>query len=833
MIGYLDLKDVLAEIFQDNNCICEEDISNLKGRKLGISFYEIVSDLVLDIVKQGSWDKALAEIKKKFEYHDIDTLFVLPGTNISMGKDIQYAFWRIKHEWWKMELFKNLYENTKHKQIDKFKTAIQEISEIYLYDGFTGYFVFHHIRSYLVKTFKSFTKDSIVAPQIVGTQLAWLYDNAIVDAVMGNPTYFIYNTIDQIISNINHTKKKFSFYDLNKFAQALNLSVAQARMIILAVYIKFTLDKELSASPKFLSASRDRVLEFKKNYRLEIDKRKKVIYDVIEKMRPVITGTETSMQLTKIIATTLDLHKTDVANCYNMLMKSPVMTSEGELIIYPEKRSLSKTFILDTSCRELVCFYSMGYIDDDIFYLMNKTTDHTYSLSPPRADSMESDYCLTNFYVPVLQKALFKVFKVFNKSTIKLEDIIFQLRLQNGNPMPLHVEPEDIRLYTLYTAKSHNSISFYNCLNEFCSVLVKNEFPQEINHDLSLSENELLFYVHLSLLDELKYINLKESKVLVLGASFVKGGLSKFEDQTLLFFELLKLGLIKGQKLHPSNIENINKLTIQDLSVNNSSSRDSYELDKNSDKSDLTQIQKEFYQALRYFEELHAFQRSLTLYQIESNIDKVFETLKDIKNQLKYDNVENFQSLCSILDEAVSKNIHMITLISKLVILGEFKYINSQKLTDYETQQFDQCLKVVSNTFYRKLAVDLVYVFLSTNTRHDLSVLDKAFSRLPFNNIGSPEVAALIKIIFTKFVVYKALEPYKVPYKLALGEQIKRSVIEDSLNNEFDLTAALNDRIEFFDYLLQTCSYKQDAFKEVIENLTEAKLFLEHYITNS
>lgn len=833
MIGYLDLKDVLAEIFRDNNCVYEEEISKLKGRKVGISFYEIIGDLVLDIFKHKNWEGALMEIKKKFDYHEIETIFVFPGLSVQITKEMQDAFWRIKHEWWKLELFKNLYESTKIKQIGKFRTAIKEISTTYLFDGFTGFYVFHHIRSYLIKTFKEFTKDIIVAPQIVGTQLLWLYDNSVIDAVMGNPTFFMYNGIDNIISNIDHSKKKYYFYNLEKFAQKMNLSVSQARVCIMAAYIKFAQDKDLCSVPKFLSASRDRVMEFTKNYKSEIDKRKTIIYDIIEKLRGVVTGSETTMQITKLLVSTLGLNKIETANHYNMVMRSPVITSEGELIIYPEKRSLSKTFILDTNCRELVLFYSLGYIDDELFYLMNKVSDNNFSIKPPRADSMESDYCITNFMIPYLQKALYKIYVAFSKSEVRLIDTKFQLTLQNGNVIELNVEPEDIKLLTVYTSKSHEHVSFFNCLNEFCAALVKKEVPQEISKDFSLSENELLFYIYLSLLDELKYINLKEGKVLVLGASFVRGGPSRFEEQTLLFFELLKLGLVKGNRFHPSNIENINKLTIQDLSINNSVSKESTEAENKYDQPDLTPVQREFYQALKHFDELNTFQRSLTLYQIESNIDKVLETLKSIKHQVKRDSPEQFQFLNVAIDEGMSKHIHIITLLTKLITIGDFKYINPDKLTDYETQQVDQCIKVVSSTFYRKLAVDLIYVFLTTSTRNDMSILDRAFRRLPFNFVGSPEMAALFKIVFTKFVVLKTLQQHNCPYKIVLGEQIKRSNIEDSFNNEINLTAILKDRLEFLDFLINTCSYKQDSFKEIIESLEEAKGFLLDYINNS
>lgn len=833
MIGYLDLKDVLHEVFKDNNCICEDSILNLKGRKIGISFYEIINDLILDVVKQNNWEKGLKEIKKKFDFHGIETLFVIPGLNVFMGKEMQDAFWRIKHEWWKMELFKNLYESTKSSHTNKFEVALQEIAEIYFLDAVTGYYAIHHFRGFLVKTFREHMKDSIVAPQLVGNQILWLYNNDVIDAIMGNPTYFCYNSTDQIICNIDYENKKFYYYDLEKFAVKMNLTVPQARYCILGAYLKFMVDKNLNSKSKFLQASRDKVLEFKKNYKLEFENRKKIIYELFDKLRPVITGSETSMQITKIISTELALNKIDTGNFYNMIMKSPVLTSNGDFIIYPEKRSLSKVNILDITSKELVCFYSLGYIDDELFYLVNKCTNNTFSIKAPRADSVESDYVIMNFLAPHIQRSLYKVCLIANKTLEQMVETKFNMRLQNGDLVPLEVEPEDIRLMTLYTAKTHNNISFFNCLSEFCSVLVKKEHPHEIGKDLPLSENELLFHVYLSLLDELKYINLKDNKVLVLGASFVRCGHSKFEEETLLFFELLKLGLIKGKKFHPSNIENINRLTIQDLSICNSPNSDPQETGKDYEYDSQTQIQKDFYQALKIFEEFNTLQRALTLYQIESNIDKVLETMKCIKTALRKEKLSNYQIMCKTLDEEVSKHIHIITLLSKIFTMGNFNYVNPEKFTDYETHQFDQCLKMVSQTLYRKLSVDLTYAFLNTSSFCDMSILEKAFRRLPFNYLGSPEVSAVIKVVLTKYVAYKALSKFKFSYKLTLAAQIRRSNVEDSLDNKLNISAVLIDRVEFLNYLLKACSYKRDSFEEIIHSLTEAKSFIEEYIDNT
>ena len=833
MIGYLDYKDIMSDIFKDHDCVIEEPIAKLKGRKLGISFYEIIDDIIYDYVKQHSWEGALSSIKKKFVNHGIDTLFVMPGLKVTLQKDTLDAFWRIKHEWWKMELFKNLYSCQENTEGDSFLLALQDISDIYIVDAFTDFYATYHFKGFLVKIFTQQVKDSIVAPQMVGNQLLWLYDNSEVDAIMGNPTYFVYSGVDQLIKKVDYAQRKFYYYDLAKFAKCLNLTVNQTRSCINAAQMRFLLDEDLATSPKFLSASKNKVLEFKKNYREECEKRKKVFYETVEKMKAVLSGTETGMQLTKLISATLGLNKIDVTNYYNMFFKSPVITTKGEVLIYPEKRSLSKTFVLDTNCKELINFYSLGYVNDELFDLMNKCTNHTFSITPPRADSLESDCCITNFLLPHLKRSLTKVWMLCNKSMDQLTETTFNMRLQNGNLVPFTVEPEEIRLSTLYTANSHQHVSFYNCLNEFCTVLVKEESPVEIDRELSLSDNEMLFHAYLSLLQELKYINIKDEKVLVLGASLVKGGPSKFEEETILFFELFKLGIIKGDNFQPSNIENINKLTLERISGDATSFGGSEREEGSEDDTVTSDTQKEFLKALKNFEEFTTVQRSLTLYEIESSIDKVLVTFKQIKNQIYKERLANYKSLCMTMTEALSKKIHVINFLSKLFTLGDFKYVNPEKLTDYETHQFDQCLKLVSQTCYRALSASLLYVFMKTNTKHDLSIFDRAFRRLPFNYQGSPEVATIVKIVLTKFVVFKALEGEKYSYRHTLAAQIQRTSVEDSLDNKLNITDILLDRLAFIDHLVQICNYKKDSFEELIDSLLEARSFLQTYIDSS
>lgn len=479
--------------------------------------------------------------------------------------------------------------------------------------------------------------------------------------------FFVYSGIDQLIRDIDYTRKKFYFYDLEKFAVKLNLTIEQARLCILAVYIKFVLDKDLNSCPKFLCASKNKVLEFKANYKIEFEKRKQIIYDVIDKVRHLITGNENSVQYTRIISTALGVNKTDTVNFYNMIMRSPVLTSEGEVVIYPQKASLTKSLILDVRSKELVCFYSMGYIDDELFYLINKCTNHTFSIKAPRADSIESDNCIMNFLVPRIQKLIYKVCLITHMLIEKINEIEFNMRLQNGNLVEIRAEAEPIKLLTLQKIKQVDEIGFYHCLNEFCTALINKNDLQEIDKSFSLSENELIFYAYLNLLDDLKYINLKEKKVLILGAGLVKGGRSKFEEESLLFFELLKLGIIKGEQFQPSNIENINLLTVEELSLGNLRTYNSIESNSNEYEDELPTAQSQFYQLLRHFENFSSLQRSLTLYQIESSIDKVLQTIQLIKTELRKENLSNYQLLSTHIDRSVRERIYVINrLVSSL-----------------------------------------------------------------------------------------------------------------------------------------------------------------------
>ena len=833
MIGYLDYKDILAEVFRDNDCIIEAPLAKLKGRKLGISFYEIIADLIYGYVKHHSVEMGIEEIKKKFNHHSIETLIVMPGVNIWMKKELLDAFWRMKHEWWKMQLFKDLYSRHADVEPDEFLAALQEISDTYIADSFMNFYVTQFYRGYLVKIFTERLKDTIIAPQNIGNQLSWLYCNSEIDAIMGNPVYFIYNGTEQIIHNIDYTKKKFYFYDLDKFATRVNLTVPQTRLCILSGLFKFLLDKELSKASKFLCASKDKVLEFKKNLRYEYDKRKQVFYDVLGRMRHLVSGNESGLQIAKTAAATFGFNKADVTHYYNLFFKSPVITSAGDVVIHPEKRSLSKTYVLDTSCKELITFYSLGYVDDELFYITNKCTDYTFSIKPPRADSLESDHCITEFLVPHLMKAIPKVWSLCSKPMDTLGETNFKMRLQNGTVIPLNVEPTSLKLFTLPGAKNSGAASFFGCLNEFCTALINEKTAVEIHKNCSLSANELLFNAYLTLLNDLKYIQLANNKVLVIGASFLNGGPSKFEEESILFLEMYKLGIIKGERFKPSNIEDINELTIARFSTIDSVTTDSDEEYESLNGSSPNDPRVEFYKSLKYFEEFTTVQRSLTLYQTESSIDKVLVTLSQIKSEIHKEELPEHNMLCSAMNDALSKHISVINLLSKLFNLGDFKYVNPENYSDYDTHQFDQCHKVISLSCHRALLANLIHAFISTETKRDLSILGKARKELPFNYQASPEVAAILKVVLTKFVVYQALQGHKYSYRHTLAAQIQRASVEDSLNNKLDITEIILNRLEFIDHLLKLCSYKPDYFQNLVALLTEAKIFLKRYFDQS
>jgi len=481
--------------------------------------------------------------------------------------------------------------------------------------------------------------------------------------------------------------------------------------------------------------------------------------------------------------------------------------------------------------KEMLVYYSLGYIDDEIFTLINECTNHTLIIKPTRAVSLEADHCILNFYAPLLQESLYKILLITYGDNYKIEDQPFKLQFQGNKIIKLSLEEKKIQLWQIKGAKKLDKVSFYTCLKECSEHSSENDFIHRINIIDELDTNELLIHAFLSLLHRFKYINLEKNKISSLGTTFIKRGYFKFEKEIFLFFELLKLGFIKGDNFKPSNLEEIENIDIKGFT--NSlvmSEKECIDFQHFPDEKFLNKKEKEFLKGLVNFHKMFCRRNKLSLYKIETSVDKIYESLSSVKVELRSLNLANYADVSREIDLYVVKNAFHIKILSKIAALSNYDYVNHSKLCDYDMYQFTEIVQYMALGLRHFLSSQLLYVFHKSNTKSKLSLLHKAFNKFPFSRLYAAECGALIKIIVIKSILYNFVKEKFGIVLHGILKEISCNHIASSYNLDNKYEQMISNSLIFVSTVIEFCKENLEQFSDIHSDLMICRELLVSYI---
>lgn len=829
MIGFLDFTDTLAEVFKDHDCINEGDMGLLKHRKVAIHIDNMSSIILNRTDSDGGIENSIRSARSMLKQFKVDTITVFNGINFGTNDDLHRNTLICSHLFWRLLSVKMMHDTATTKLNEQFLSIYKATFLISRSDSYIHYLTALYFSRMIMKVYKNNSYDHIVAPQLTNNQLAFMLAENDVDCIFTDPTAFIHDEVNQIICEFDEKNSKFLYFDINKLASKLKLSIPVLRKIILALQVYFILSPEFNKKTKHIEARLKPLPNLVENYQFEVDRRKAAVYKIIDMLKEKIRGTEKVIELMKILTTVLELDKTLVNSYLNALLRGPAINNKGEVTTFPEKRGLGKSFVVDISNKEFILYYSLGYIDDELFYLVNKCTDNILNIKPTRADSLEADYCIINFYSQQLQRALYKILLIAYGEDYKLENKVFRLKFQQQKFLDLKIEEKNIQLWTLKESK-FEKITFLTCITELCGVWVKKRAVDRFDASTSISENELLFHIFIHLLDDLMHIKLQNNSLLMLGAMLMKIGHSKFEEEIIIFLELVKLGLIKGDTFNPSNLENINKIDLPSFnqSTVKSESEMSYCLKESSEL--FNKSQKDFFEGVKNFKKMIHGYNTLTLYQIETSVDKIFESLFIIKKKLELLELPNYIDICRDMDIYLSTKVHSIKILSKMTTLSNYDYINHTKLCDFEVYQFTEIVQIIALGLRHSLSSQLLYTFHFNRPHISLDLLHRVHNRLPFSRYYAAECGALMKILVVKTLLCQFLEK-KFSVKLTdVTEELSVESVSASSSLGQRFIQTLSNSFSFISLAIEFCKGNIPAFGNIHDDLVESKQMLADYM---
>lgn len=831
MNGFIDLSDILKKIFVEHDSLVEEDIECLKNRKMAIHIDNMCSIILKGSNSNGSIEETIKNTRKTFKSNQIDTITVFNGLNIGVNDDLFRNTLVCSHSFWRLISAKLVHDTSK-------KTADKEFIDRYTNnfiissnDAFIHYLTSLYFFRMIMKVYKNNNYDHIVAPQVTNNQLAYMLLEDEVDCICTNPTAFIYDGINQIIYDFDENNRKFRFYDLEKLARELNIKVNILRKVILAIIIYFTIDPNFGKNSKYVQTRLNNNNTLMESYKLEVDKRFKKAIFIIDILGAAFKDNEKPVDVVNTIVKILNIDRSQTNSLYNTLLRTPIINSQGQILIYPQKKALGKYFIIDLMNKDILTYYSLGYIDSELFYLLNNCTNNTLYIKPTRADSLEADFFILYFYIPSLQRALYRILLITHGRNYKLGNQEYKVKFKNNNIIKLDLEERKINLWTLINTKVINKVNFLNCLKHYYQNLEDFYNIKELNIHAELNTNELLIHIYITLLDELGYLNIDQKNISILGELFIKIEHSKFEEEVILFFELLKFGLIKGSKFSHSNLENIPNININGLNESKVDPEvETIDINSHYSKELLDSNQREFYSCLSNFEKMRNQNKSLTLYQIKSCTDKIYESIVYVKQELSSMNLINFKEICNEIDLFLSKKCYYVRILSKMATLANYDYVNHAKLCDFEMYQFTEIVQYMTLALRHSLCSQLLYTFHYSKSKYNLSLLHSTYNKLPFLKYYATECGALTKIIAVKSMLYIFVkEKFNINLQNTFDE-ISLDQIKSYYNLHFRFEQMLKNTSTFTSIIVEYCKDRPEIFELIYNDLVKAKKILEKYI---
>lgn len=242
--------------------------------------------------------------------------------------------------------------------------------------------------------------DYIRAPQNITSQILWLLNNEKIDIVYGNLiSAFIYHNLkskgnfkySQIILNIDFENNIFKFIDIDLLAEKLNttcdllaLSICQTYLLSFFLkYQKFSFFQELSTK---------KIQEGKIFWQEKKSLNKELIKLQIKQNKD--ENPKFTQSWKKYILWLSDFLKIDqntINNVQKLFFSCPVITPEMEFPSFPGKKHLQKIpFKIDINWKkELTVLYCLGFMNEQVFQLINDATQHSISIFPFFSESFQ------------------------------------------------------------------------------------------------------------------------------------------------------------------------------------------------------------------------------------------------------------------------------------------------------------------------------------------------------------------------------------------------------------------------------------------------------------
>lgn len=851
MLGMNDCKDSLRTLFERKDAIRTESLSLMRSKVIAIDVTVLLAHF-FRTRKYLAYSELIADFKRNLDLYDIKLLVVFGGKDNFDDQGVITSYKYLSKFFTKLYFFKMIViefiqdKDTKHSEAQLLRNVLKYFFRDSLNIQSVEDLFFNRLISIFIKNGIEFIR----APQMRENQLLWLYENGKVDAVAGNPLICMQGSITQVIASFEFEKGQFSYYDLESLASNVDCEVEALRTYIYGIALYFNSSPEMRSSSKAIKASQKNISDFVKTYKRMCQDNAELVEKLIKNFKEKLDLSDANKAFNSSIATLLGLNKSDVIDLNRLFSRSCVLSDAVDIPFYPLKKGLSNhRLIIDTHHKDLVILFSMGILDKELFLLMNKTTHHSILVNIYTNEFLDMKIARTHFYIPKLKTALSRLMRATGQTAIGE----FKIAFGKSSPVSFTAKPLQYPPTILATSPA-GDVNVYTCIAELHKNILVNSKLISIDKSSILSTKQILCFMYLDLLDNLKYINKQNRNILTLGAALAEIGEFDFLEEIIVIFELFKLGAIKSKFFHQESEDQ----STSDLAIFNGNylddliestfniaekpltSGDILNISDVSQPETPTKIVKPQMNFAQIFSKDLATRNhksSIRTSIVEKTINMFYKTIKRFQIQYRsYYGVKFSQrKLDLILNDAFQNNrLGKILMISRFFVFVKTG-IYIEDYYEYDSCQYDLLVKTVIDGIRHLLVSSLMLVFFESDLNNDLSLTYEVFKKLPFNVNYQQDSGSFIKIKLTEFILWKSLEKNRDEFARVFLQNLSMEATRKQYNTSTNLVKYYKEGSMIFQKsldMLQTCKKYDVQFlpQNLMQDMLECRVILREFL---
>lgn len=849
MLGSYDFMDDLHAIFQAKGALKERHLSSFSKYKLfvqerNIAMYNVSCPNIYD------FSENILRLKTKLSSLDIEMEAVFDGIidiDPSSLFTPYFVFSRIMEQFFVM---RNVFKTIMADFIATHYYSILIISSFQrcAKDSFVLSCYKARLRDRMIYALGMNNIPIVMAPQTIEAQMNYFYSlNPARTALCGSPLLLLFSEAKEVIAGINLFEETCSVFQLETLSQQFKCKPEVLKRCLLGSFFYFQCHPSKSRISKLETAFQNTLQDFPSDYDFYRAKNVDLICSHIELLKDKVNLEETEEEFCYLASEVLELDLEELLSIYQMYKNPPIFRTENSTFSFPEHKEELSKYILDFKNDKLLNWTCRNFIFMHMTSLFNRFTNYTTNFYFPKIECVEVMYMYQVYFREKLAIAASNIAEVvgFDRSIVPKANFF--------NEKIVDIPLKEVDDFHLLNVNFEGSVTFNSTIQNLICQSGTN-ITNISDGQRPPSVRDALRYVYLSLMRDLLYINVKEKSLLVPGVSFLILEDCSMEEEIIYAFELIRTGVLAPKPFKSQltkdrdQADRIDRLLIKLLSSN------SFSYDPNLVKFNYDYFGKKTWSRKNtpanllpnthfiendsqnsYSENIDEVKSDseTTNFQIEFMINILYKALHNFKKKYLafHENKKCEADVHEILENAFRNRGLCKTLFATRILSLCVTNYHISTIFDIDVHQFIEAFILVKKSLQSMMSSYLFLFCEKTGSIYDFEFVKQVTQSFPLCKIYSMEFGIVMKIVFTKFLIYQVLKKQKDPYAEIFAQQLRPENLTAKYKLNFDIVKALQQGKHLYDKLftmIQTALKYTDGkvFKETAESLTSSFVIL-------